>query len=91
MVADQGRDAETKEEWSINSTAAMGQGPDSSGRNICNNISEFFCSKPPTNENLRGRPSEPILGLLNTKFEEECKLTSTLSLIFLLLNYKTTS
>ena len=37
--------------------------------------------KPSTNESMRGGPPEPVLGPLNTNFEEEWKLASTLILI----------
>ena len=41
-LSGKGEDAETKEEQSRNNSAAMGQGPDSSSRNIHNNFFELF-------------------------------------------------
>ena len=84
-VANQGREGMQKcreEKQSRNNSAALGQGPGSSSRNIHNNIFELFSrTKPPSNENQRGRPPEPVLVPLNSSFEEEWKLASTLIFI----------
>ena len=75
------------------SCAVLGQGPGSSSRNIHNDIFEPFCgAKTPKkwkNSLMKhssfleeGAPPEPILGLLNTSFERQCKPASTLSLIY---------
>ena len=59
-----------REEQPRDKSAALGQGPGSRSGNILNSIFEFFCrTKPPTNENKRGGPPEPVLGPLNTNFE----------------------
>ena len=64
-------------EQSKNNSAALGQGPGSSSRNICNNTFEFFCKtkkKNETNESQGGGLLEPVLEPLNSNCEEECKL-----------------
>ena len=99
----EGGDAETREEQSRDNSAALGQGPDSSSRNIDNYIFEFFqITKTPQKWKMLMKhisfspgPPEPVLGPLNTSFEKQCKLASTLILTlwlyFPLLNYKTIS
>ena len=61
----------TREEQSRDNSAALGQGPGSSSRKIQSNTFESFCrTHPPTHESQRDGAPEPVLGPLNTNWDE---------------------
>ena len=61
----------------------LGAGPGSPSGATPSNVFELFCrTKPPTDESQRGGPPAPVLGPLNTSSGEECKLASTLVLLW---------
>ena len=80
---------EIREELSRDNSAALGEGPGPSSRNIDNNIFEFCRTKPLNKYKMlmkhssfqKEGPPEPVLGTLNTSFEKQCKLTPPLILI----------
>ena len=66
----------------------LGAGPGSPSGATPSNVFELFCrTKPPTDESQRGGPPAPVLGPLNTSSGEECKLASTLVLLWVRIFY----
>ena len=81
--ADQGREGVHRPGRGRQGTSVPpGAGPCSSGDTL-SEVFELLCrTKPPTNDSQRGGPPAPVLGPLNTSSGEECKLASTLVLLW---------